>query len=226
MIGCSSTQRCVSPEVARVAPDLSEGPVRRTGETRERLLAAARKLFVEGGYHATRPQDITRAAGVGHGTFYQYFPDKLACFLAFADEASVELGRRVRADLTGAETFEEVLTRALRAIFAFEREQPDVMQTIMNNPRVLTAEYEGKPGVLDRWAVFWGEALAAGQARHEVRSDIDLEMAGAGIVGVIAQAGSHGFRRGKSEETVLDQIRRFVLSAVRPTAASAGGFEP
>lgn len=132
----------------------------------------------------------------------------------------------MRADLAGAETFEEVLTRALRVIFAFEREQPDVMLTIMNNPRMLTAEYQGKPGVLDRWAVFWGEALAAGQARREVRRDIDLEMAGAGIVGVIAQAGGHGFRRGASEETVLDQIRRFVLSAVRPAPASAEGCEP
>jgi AcrR family transcriptional regulator len=212
----------LSPKVVEAAPESEASGGRRVGETRERLLAAARRLFVQGGYHATRPQDITRAAGVGHGTFYQYFPDKLACFLAFADQTSVELGNRVRASLVGADTFEEILIRGLRVIFAFEREQPDVLLTIMNNPRMLSAEYAGKPGVIERWVVFWAEMLVFGQKRNEVRLDLNLELAGASIVGVMAQAGAHGFRRGVNEETILEHIRRFVMNGVSP-AASAGG---
>lgn len=46
---------------------------RRKADTRRRLLAAARVLFVEKGYDATRPQDIAQAADVdpeliAHGT--------------------------------------------------------------------------------------------------------------------------------------------------------------
>ena len=66
-------------------------PVRRKPESLAKLKRAARKLFVERGYHATRPQDIAREAGLGHGTFYLHYPDKKACFLAFVDDAREEL---------------------------------------------------------------------------------------------------------------------------------------
>src|SRR5216117_3228027 len=64
---------------------------RRKLESLAKLKRAARKLFVERGYHATRPQDIAREAGLGHGTFYLHYPDKKACFLAFVDDAREEL---------------------------------------------------------------------------------------------------------------------------------------
>src|SRR5678810_1117620 len=65
--------------------------VRRKPESLAKIKRAARKLFVERGYHATRPQDIAREAGLGHGTFYLHYPDKKACFLAFVEDAREEL---------------------------------------------------------------------------------------------------------------------------------------
>ena len=44
--------------------------------TLDRLRLAARELFVELGYHETRPQDIARRASVANGTFYLHFADK------------------------------------------------------------------------------------------------------------------------------------------------------
>src|SRR5437868_10534945 len=72
-------------------------PIRRKPDSLARLKKAARKLFVERGYHATRPQDIAREAGLGHGTFYLHFPDKRACFLGFVEEARDELDAFVQA---------------------------------------------------------------------------------------------------------------------------------
>jgi AcrR family transcriptional regulator len=40
------------------------------------LVAAAREVFSEKGYHAATVDDITRAAGVAKGTFYLYFDEK------------------------------------------------------------------------------------------------------------------------------------------------------
>src|SRR5450631_4780909 len=71
-------------------PDDSR-PVRRKPESLAKIKRAARKLFVERGYHATRPQDIAREAGLGHGTFYLHYPDKRACFLSFVEDARQEL---------------------------------------------------------------------------------------------------------------------------------------
>jgi AcrR family transcriptional regulator len=45
-------------------------------ESRERILAAARKLFLERGYDATTMQDIVAAAGTSIGNAYFYFGSK------------------------------------------------------------------------------------------------------------------------------------------------------
>src|SRR5579871_4507388 len=85
-------------EQAAVVKNLAEvRSNRRKPESLAKLRAAARQLFVERGYHAARPQDISRGAGLGHGTFYLHFPDKRACFLDFVEQARKELDGFLRA---------------------------------------------------------------------------------------------------------------------------------
>jgi AcrR family transcriptional regulator len=45
-------------------------------EKRDQLVAAAREVFSEKGYHDATVDDITRTAGVAKGTFYLYFDEK------------------------------------------------------------------------------------------------------------------------------------------------------
>src|SRR3954449_3027487 len=87
-------------------------PVRRKPESLAKIKKAARKLFVERGYHATRPQDIAREAGLGHGTFYLHFPDKRACFLAFVEEARAELDAYVQARVPRDASLEALIAAA------------------------------------------------------------------------------------------------------------------
>jgi AcrR family transcriptional regulator len=60
-------------------------------ETRAKLLAAARRAFAELGYGKARVEDIVSRAGVGHGTFYAYFPNKRAALAALIDENAANL---------------------------------------------------------------------------------------------------------------------------------------
>jgi AcrR family transcriptional regulator len=48
----------------------------RKRQTRERLLAAAERLFRERGYHATPVEEIAEQAGVGLGSLYNHFKGK------------------------------------------------------------------------------------------------------------------------------------------------------
>jgi AcrR family transcriptional regulator len=77
-------------------------------ETRRALLDAAATLFAENGYHATSVPDIVQAAGVGHGTFYEYFRSRRAILIALSEEvrsqsrprlASQSLAERIRAEI-------------------------------------------------------------------------------------------------------------------------------
>src|SRR5580698_4432021 len=100
---------------------------RRKPESLAKIKKAARKLFVERGYHATRPQDIAREAGLGHGTFYLHFPDKRACFFSFVDDARQELDTFVAARVADHKTFEELIAGTLHAIFEYSDGHPGVL---------------------------------------------------------------------------------------------------
>jgi AcrR family transcriptional regulator len=58
---------------------------RRSAETRERLFRAALRLFADKGFTETTVEDITNAADVGKGTFFNYFPSKEHLLIAFSD---------------------------------------------------------------------------------------------------------------------------------------------
>src|SRR6267143_1573500 len=68
-----------------VSVPLSDRRQRRSADIRERLFRAALKLFSEKGFAETTVEDITNAADVGKGTFFNYFPSKDHILIAFSD---------------------------------------------------------------------------------------------------------------------------------------------
>ncbi len=72
-----------------------ESPIRTTrGErTRARLLDAARVAFRGVPWSRARVEDVCRAAGVGHGTFYAYYANKEAVLEALVRRHATELYR-------------------------------------------------------------------------------------------------------------------------------------
>ncbi len=58
----------------------------RRAQTAGALLEAARRVLSTKGYHGTKIVDIARAANVGVGTFYLYYPTKEALFLELVED--------------------------------------------------------------------------------------------------------------------------------------------
>ncbi len=55
-------------------------------ERRQQIMAAAVEIFARKGYHQTKISDITKELGLGHSTFYLYFPSKKALLMECVDE--------------------------------------------------------------------------------------------------------------------------------------------
>src|ERR1700724_3024013 len=85
---------------------------RRSPETRERLFRAALRLFAEKGFAETTVEDVTNAADVGKGTFFNYFPSKDHILLAFGE---MQLGKLEEAVKT-ARSRNEPMAELLRAL--------------------------------------------------------------------------------------------------------------
>ncbi len=60
-------------------------------QTRQRLLEAGSKVFSSRGLHAARVDDVVKAAGTSHGTFYLYFTSKEDLFTQLSEEVAAEL---------------------------------------------------------------------------------------------------------------------------------------
>jgi AcrR family transcriptional regulator len=72
------------PELPVIAP----APPERVDalRNRERIIAAAERLFAERGAHATTMEDIASAAGVGKGTVFRRFGDRASLVFALLDQ--------------------------------------------------------------------------------------------------------------------------------------------
>lgn len=71
----------------------------RREQTSRDLLEAARRVLAFKGYHDTKIADIARAANVGVGTFYLYYPTKQAIFLELVEDTV----RRLRQEVESVE---------------------------------------------------------------------------------------------------------------------------
>jgi AcrR family transcriptional regulator len=74
-LGAPSRPLGFSPEMVALLQDGEAGEPSDNATLRA-LLDAGRTVFAERGYHGTRVDDVVTVAGVSHGAFYRYFPNK------------------------------------------------------------------------------------------------------------------------------------------------------
>ncbi|NOZ72879.1 MAG: TetR/AcrR family transcriptional regulator [Chloroflexi bacterium] len=85
-------------------------------DKRERLLTASLRLFREKGYDQTKVADITRAAGVAKGTFFNYFPSKELVLLALGEQMLGRMARMPAADFAQKTTARAKIKAIFRAL--------------------------------------------------------------------------------------------------------------
>jgi AcrR family transcriptional regulator len=106
-------------------------------ETRLALIAAARKLFTERGYHAVGIRDFATEAGVTRGALYHHFGDKESIFLAVFDAVERDLmAAGAQAAPTGLDAW--AAFRQSLQLYLDAATQPEVQRiTLIDGPAVL-----------------------------------------------------------------------------------------
>jgi AcrR family transcriptional regulator len=136
------------PKTSQRTPRTARGEA-----TRRKLLRAAESLFGGSGFHGTAVGDITRAAGVGHGTFYLYFGSKEDIFRDLVRYLSHELRGTLRSAVEGLTSRAEVEEKGVRTFLKFVREHRDLYRIVL--------EAEVVAPEMHRW---YYERLAEGYA--------------------------------------------------------------
>jgi AcrR family transcriptional regulator len=162
---------------------------RRQIETREKILGAAFDLFARQGFFATTIEQITEAADVGKGTFFNYFPSKEHVLAGFAEGQVERVRKALEAARPGKEGIRPIMRRLILSMGEQPRRSPELLRSLLvanlsSEPvRQLTRQNLGRGRRL------LAELIAYGQRRGEIRSDrkpLDLarsiQQAGMGVL--------------------------------------------
>jgi len=144
---------------------------RRKAETREKLFRVAMQLFAERGFFNTTTEDITAAADVGQGTFFNYFPSKQHV-LTMLSGKQIEKVKAARREAEAGETpIREVLRDLMHAI----AQEPGRSQPLTRSLfAAFTSNDEVRQLIRENMAFgrsILAEVMADGQKRGEVRKD-------------------------------------------------------
>jgi AcrR family transcriptional regulator len=145
---------------------------RRSAETRERLFRSALDLFAKKGFTETTVEDITEAADVGKGTFFNYFPSKDHILLAFGE---MQLGKLDSA-VAEARRTGEPMPQFLRSLGVRMTQEPvrnpGIIRTLLQAYLSTTAVREAMLDLQKRVRALHTEIVLLGQERGEIRRDL------------------------------------------------------
>lgn len=155
---------------ARSVPRVNRRERRRI-ETRERIYRAALEIFARRGYLDTTVEDITEAADVGKGTFFNYFPTKEHVLATYGDERVAAIERSLQNVRTAKQSVRAALKELATDLAGQSAESPDLLRSIFAahlSCAPVRAELQNR---LQRARRLLGEIVAIGQKRGEIRRD-------------------------------------------------------
>lgn len=156
-------------------------------DRRKQILSAAVEVFAERGFHRTRVSDIAKRAGVAYGLIYHYFESKDAVLNAvFENNWSVFLkvlrDLREDPDKQAMERLRSVADLLLDALEVAPAIMQVVIQEVSRSDRFVEAE---KLDAFREGFELVRDIIADGQARGELRSDIDPLVAAHAFFGAL-----------------------------------------
>ncbi|MGG3738457.1 TetR/AcrR family transcriptional regulator [Aeribacillus pallidus] len=140
-------------------------------ETREKLLRAAEKVFGKKGYYETSVVNITQEAGVGQGTFYNYFQSKKEIFDALIQMYSRELRFKIKEEMKDAENHENAQRKGFQAFFRWVKDHPELYSIVQ---QAVVVDKDLYRWYYDKLASGFLKSLSLGVEDGEFK-DINLE---------------------------------------------------
>jgi AcrR family transcriptional regulator len=153
--------------------------------TRQRILEAARKLFLSKGFEAATTRDIADEAGIATGTLFNYFSTKEAILAALATEATAGMDADWD-ETTPQGSFEEELfafvAAGLRKLRSLRKQLPVLLETVLSP----LANNSGDQAQSLRLAHLETVARLAKRHRQEELSPVALQLYWTLYTGVLA----------------------------------------
>jgi AcrR family transcriptional regulator len=155
----------------RTSP-LADRRARRGAVIREALFRAALDLFAEKGFAETTVEDITEAADVGKGTFFNYFPSKEHLLVAFSDMQIGKLQAAVDVVLESNQPMPSFLRSLSLNMTSEPARNPSIIRALLQANLSSPSVREIMRRNHERGHALLTKLVEAGQKRGEIRNDL------------------------------------------------------
>jgi AcrR family transcriptional regulator len=142
-----------------------------TASTKEKILAAARELFVQHGFAGTSVGNIAKLASVNHSLIFHHFSNKEQLWVAVKQSIVAEASQQTQTLPNTALPFKQFLKILFTENTRFYRENPDIIRMI--NWQRLEGGAEQKIGITHSTEM---QAWMAAFQHYQARGDIDAKL--------------------------------------------------
>lgn len=98
--------------------------------TLDKLIVSAEKNFLANGFYNTTINNITHDAGVGLGTFYVYFDEKLSIYKYLLSQYSYQIRKQIAINVNETHTRKQAENIGLKTFLEYIKENPHIYRII------------------------------------------------------------------------------------------------
>src|SRR5690606_34424283 len=181
----------------------------RGGDKRERILAAAERIFARHGFFAAKVSDVAKEAGVADGTIYLYFKSKDDLLISLFERRMRQVNDTLRTAIAQVTSPREQLRAFVRAYLQLVHDEPaaaEVLTIELRQSSQFMKDYEN-PEFADFLRMLGG-IIAAAQDNGELDDAIPAHVAARMIFGT------------------LDELALAWVLAKQPFGAGGAGARP
>jgi AcrR family transcriptional regulator len=186
---------------------------------RERLLAAAERLFGERSYRRTSVAEICTEAGIATGSFYAHFDSKAAIFAAVLRQINSDLRAAMRKALVDAGPGQRGKERAaFRAYFDLMSQRPWIYRIVREAEFVAPGEFRA---YYERLARGYARGVRMAQLAGDIDPKFDPEVLAYAYIGLgnfVGMRWAEWTAGGRVPDDVLDDLLALLASGMPPSS--------
>jgi AcrR family transcriptional regulator len=199
-----------------------------TSDHRQRLIAAMASAIEHQGYRETTVADVVRRARTSRRTFYEYFEDREACFLALFDATNDAMMDQIATSVHPDRPLAQQVDEALDAYIDNVSAQPALYQSFVRElPGLGPAGSERQRAVIERFAALLVGLVESGRreqpelAARALHHDTAIM-----IVGGLRELAVITLQRGGSVADLRQTAGETVKAILAGTLLAAAAAEP
>ena len=187
---------------------------------RDSLLAAAKKVFAQKGFHETTMGAVAKAWGSSYGTVYWYFPSKEALFHELMDTEKEALRRHILAAVAASDGMDLTMTleAAIRGTFEFFESDKAAVKLLFRDSYAMGSRFEKHLyAIYEGFIADLAELIGQAQQRGEI-VDVPPRVVAFSVAALVGQL---AYRRLTTDDGLdADVVAQFVvgllLDGLRP----------